>query len=167
MGTYKYIREAWKNKDKELWQSRLIKWRKESVTVRIDRPTRLDRARSLGYRAKEGFIVVRQRVKRGGHTRPKIRAGRHTKHFGQRKNLDMNYQRICEVRAQKKFLNCTVLNSYYIAEDGKHFWYEVILVDRANPNIVADKTINWICLKKGRAIRGLTSAGRRSRRTVK
>lgn len=165
MGTYKYVRELWKQPKKnlgEIWQSRLIKWRKSPVTVRVDRPTRIDRARSLGYKAKQGFIIVRQRVNRGGHTRPTIRSGRKPKKFGQRKNLDMNYQRICEVRAQKKFPNCTVLNSYYVGEDGKHYWYEVILVDRSHPNIIADKNINWICFKKGRANRGLTSAGKRS-----
>jgi len=42
-------------------------------------------------------------------------------------------------------------------------WYEVILVDRSHPQILADKRINWIIVKKGRVFRGLTSAGRKSR----
>ena len=50
-----------------------------------------------------------------------------------------------------------------MGEDGLHFWYEVILVDRANPSIVADPKINWIMQHKGRSERGLTSAGRRGR----
>ena len=72
MGVYKYIREAWKQPKEnlgELWQQRLILWRRQPTTVRIDRPTRLDRARSLGYRAKPGVIVLRQRVMRGAHKR--------------------------------------------------------------------------------------------------
>src|SRR3990167_3868695 len=68
MGMYQYIREAWK-KPKEnlgsLWQERLIKWRQEPATIRIERPTRLDRARSFGYKAKQGYVMVRQRVNRG------------------------------------------------------------------------------------------------------
>jgi len=41
----------------------------------------------------------------------------------------------------------------------------VILVDKMHPSIIADKRISWISEKKhtGRAFRGLTSAGRRSR----
>ena len=49
---YKYISEAWNNPDdsyvKELMQKRAPLWRKESVIERIDKPTRIDRARSLG-----------------------------------------------------------------------------------------------------------------------
>src|SRR3989344_6390633 len=95
MGMYQYIREAW-NKPKEglgqLWQQRLIKWRQEPATIRIERPTRLDSARSLGYKAKQGYVLVRQRVDRGGRQRPKIRKGRKSRHFGRRKDLNMSYQ---------------------------------------------------------------------------
>lgn len=166
MGAYKYIRELWKKPKKNLkdiWQKRIIGWKEQPVTIRIDKPTRLDRARSLGYKAKQGFFLVRQRVPRGGRQRPKIRAGRRSKHFGRRKDVDKNYQGVAEVRAQKKYKNCTVLNSYYVGQDGMHYWYEVILVDRAHPQIIADPRINWICNKRGRAARGLTSAGRKSR----
>jgi len=166
MSMYKYIRETWKKPKEnlgELWRKRLIEWKQQPVTIRVDRPTRLDRARSLGYKAKQGFVIVRQRVSRGGRQRPKIRAGRRSKHFGRRKDVDKNYQQIAEERAQKKYLNCTVLNSYYVGEDGKNRWYEVILVDRTHPQIIVDKRINWICDKRGRAARSLTSAGRKSR----
>ena len=80
-----------------------------------------------------------------------------------KKIVNKNYQWVAEERAQKKYVNCTVLNSYYVGEDGNRLWYEVILVDRAHPVIMADPNINWICNKRGRAARGLTSAGRRSR----
>ena len=166
MGMYKYIRDAWK-KPKEnlgqLWQQRLIKWRLEPTTIRLERPTRIDRARSLGYKAKQGFIVTRQRVNRGGRQRPQIRHPRRPKAMSRRKDLTMNYQQVAENRAVAKYPNCEVLNSYYVGEDGLHYWYEVILVDRANPSIVADQKINWIINHKGRAARGLTSAGIRSR----
>ena len=49
---YKYIRDAWKNPDetyvRELMWERAPKWRRQSAVQRIERPTRLDRARSLG-----------------------------------------------------------------------------------------------------------------------
>ncbi len=163
---YKYVRDLWKKPKENLGKiqkDRLIQWRKEPVTLRIDRPTRIDRARSLGYKAKKGFIVVRQKVLRGGRKRPTIRKGRRPKHYGQRKDLDKAYQQVAEERAQRKFINCTVLNSYWVGQDGNYFWYEIILVDRASPTIMADPTINWICNQKGRAARGLTSAGKHTR----
>ena len=166
MGMYQYIREAWKKPSEnlgELWQQRIIKWRQEPATIRVERPTRIDRARSLGYKAKPGFIVVRQRVNRGGRQNPQIRHPRRPKAMSRRKDLTMNYQQVAENRAAKKYPNCVALNSYYVGQDGLYYWYEVILVDRANPSIMADKNINWIISHKGRSERGLTSAGKRAR----
>ena len=168
MGMYQYIREAWKQPSddlKNILRQRLIEWRREDSTVRIERPTRLDRARSLGYRAKQGFVLIRQKVPRGGRQREKIRKGRRSKHFGRRKNVDKNYQQVAEERAVKKYPNCEVLNSYYVAEDGTHFWYEVILVDKAHPQVLADKNLNWIAMPQHtrRVFRGLTSSARKSR----
>lgn len=166
MGLYQYIRELWKQPRKNLgglWYSRLIEWRKEPATVRIKKPTRIDKARALGYKAKPGFIIVRQRVEKGGHRRAKPRAGRRSKRMSLRKTLGMNYQWIAEQRVERKYKNCAVLNSYYVGEDGQYYWYEVILVDREHPVIKSDSKINWICTKKGRAARGLTSAARKSR----
>ena len=168
MSLYQYVREAWKNPREnfpELWRERLIQWRQENSTVVIEHPTRIDRARSVGYKAKQGYIVVRQRVPRGGHTRPKIQGGRRPKRAGQGLTLNKNYQQVAEERAQKKFLNLVVLNSYWVAEDGEYRWYEVIFVDPHHPVIKADPVINWICGQKHhhRVFHGLTSAGRKSR----
>jgi len=169
MGTYKYVRELWKKPKKnlsKLWNERLIKWRQEPSTVRIERPTRIDRARSLGYKAKQGFIVVRQKVVRGGHMRPKaIMGGRRPKHARRRMVLEKSYKQIAEERVNKKYPNCEVLNSYWVCKDGTYYWYEVILVDKAHPAISKDKDISWITEKqhKGRVYRGLTSAARKSR----
>lgn len=166
MSVYKYIGEAWKKPKEglgELWRQRLIQWRREHVTVRVGHPTRLDRARALGYKAKPGFIIVRQRVLRGGRQRPNHRHPRRSKSFGRRKDLTISYQVVAEQRVANKYENCEVLNSYYVGEDGIYFWYEVILVDTHNPSILADPHINWIISKKGRPFRGLTSSGRRGR----
>ncbi|MEE9525375.1 MAG: 50S ribosomal protein L15e [Candidatus Woesearchaeota archaeon] len=168
MGMYKYVRKAWKQPKKnmpELWRERLLKWRREPSTIRIERPTRIDRARSLGYKAKEGFIIVRQKLPRGGRKRQYKAHGRRPKTSRRRLVLDKSYKQVAEERANKKYPNCQVLNSYEVAKDGKHYWFEVILVDTANPVIVKDKNINWIISNKhkGRAYRGLTSAGRKSR----
>jgi large subunit ribosomal protein L15e len=168
MGMYKYIKQLWK-KPKEnmpnLWRERLVKWRREPVTIRIEKPTRLDKARELGYKAIKGFVIVRQRVSRGGRMRPKIRKARRSKTRRHRKIVAKNYQRIAEERANKKYPNCEVLNSYWVAEDGRYKWYEIILVDKEHPEIKSRDNLKWISQPqhRGRVYRGLTSAGRKSR----
>ena len=66
---YKYISEAWANSSetyvKALNQERKIQWRKEENFLRIEKPTRLDRARALGYKAKQGYVLVRAKVRKG------------------------------------------------------------------------------------------------------
>ena len=169
-GTYKYIQEAWKTPDKsyvkDLTWSRLITWRREPVFTRIDKPTRLDRARTLGYRAKQGYVVVRTRVRRGSLHKHRFTGGRKPRARGLNKiTLDKPLQQVAEERVQRHYPNMIPLNSYWVADDGRHIYYEVILVDPSHPVIMADPKINWICKphQKGRANRGLTSIGKRSR----
>jgi large subunit ribosomal protein L15e len=165
---YSYIRDAWKAPKEsyvdELMWYRLQDWRRQLAVTRIERPTRLDRARSLGYKAKQGIIVARVRVRRGGRRKSRPRGGRRTKHMGV--NLitaGKSIQRIADERAAKKFPNLEVLNSYWVGQDGKAKWYEVILVDPHHPSIINDKNLNWTSNSVGRAFRGKTSAGRKGR----
>jgi large subunit ribosomal protein L15e len=58
--------------------------------------------------------------------------------------------------------NCEVLNSYVVGEDGGYKWFEVIVVDSDEPAVQADDDLREMAERKGRAFRGLTSAGRRS-----
>jgi large subunit ribosomal protein L15e len=146
-----------------MWE-RLQYWRKEPSIVRIERPTRLDRARELGYRAKKGIIVVRARIKRGGRKATRPSRGRKTKGFQvKRRTPKKSLQWIVEERVARKYPNMEVLNSYWVGEDGKHKWFEVILVDRSHPAIKSDKQLSWVSDEKGRVFRGLTSAGKKSR----
>jgi len=167
---YKYIAEAWTKPEEsfvdELMRQRLIEWRKQPTVTRIEKPTRLDRARKLGYKAKQGFIVVRVRVRRGGLRKRRPRAGRRPKRMGVKKYKPAKSLRlIAEERAARKFPNLEVLNSYWVGEDGRSKWFEVIMVDPSHPVIKTDKDVNWICQKqhKGRVFRGLTSAGKKVR----
>ena len=141
----------------------MIEWRTQDSIVRIEKPSDIGRARNLGYKAKKGFIIVRVRLKRGSHRKPRPRKGRMSRNMTTRVALDMNYQWIAESRAAKKYPSLEILNSYKVARDGKQYWFEVILVDTAKPEIKNDPTINWICNKKKRAFRGLTSAAKKAR----
>jgi len=60
-------------------------------------------------------------------------------------------------------VNLEVLNSYWVGEDGRYKWFEVILVDRSHPAILSDPQLSQIAKQRGRVYRGLTSAGRRAR----
>jgi large subunit ribosomal protein L15e len=168
---YKFIGEAWNVPDKsyvgDLMFERLIQWRREDNFTRIERPTRLDRARALGYKAKQGIIVVRTRVRKGGLQKRKMKPkGRRAKREGINKiTMGKSIKRIAEERTARHYTNLEVLNSYWVGEDGKHFWFEVILVDKHHPAIINDKQLGWMCLPqhKGRVYRGLTSAGHKGR----
>jgi large subunit ribosomal protein L15e len=165
MSLQKYLRNAFQNDTPELnqiWRERLIQWRREPTTFRIDYPTRLDRARALGYKGKLGIFLVRQRISKGGHQRPLPR-GRKSKNMRVYLALRKSAQLIAEQRANKHYPNCEVLNSYYVGEDGKNQWFEVIIIDRSHPAIIADKNLSWIQHQRGRAYRGLTVAGKRAR----
>ncbi|MEM4641204.1 MAG: 50S ribosomal protein L15e [Candidatus Pacearchaeota archaeon] len=163
---YAYVAETLRAKrETKEWSQLLARWRKSRAITRVAKPFNIARARILGYKAKKGFVVVRVRVRRGGHKRPRPRKGRKTKKLTIRKTLKMNYQWIAEQRAARKFPNLEVLNSYWLAKDGQYYWFEVILIDPNAPEIKADKNLSWICSNKhrGRVFRGLTSAAKKAR----
>ncbi|MFH0948977.1 MAG: 50S ribosomal protein L15e [Candidatus Aenigmatarchaeota archaeon] len=160
MGYHKYLKMAWNDGSSE----QMLKWRSEPVSLRIEKPTRLDKAKQLGYSAKQGFVVVRTRIKKGGRRRQTIRKGRKPGNVGLVKyTTSQSHQAIAEKRVARKFPNLEVLNSYFVGDDGKQKFYEVILVDPDHPVIKSDKKINWICSQRSRAFRGLTSSGKKSR----
>jgi large subunit ribosomal protein L15e len=158
---YKSIRVLWKTPDKmkELRRERLMKWRKELRFQKLEKPTRLDKARSLGYKAKKGFVIVRGRIERGGRRRHLYgRRGRKPSKAGLTKftpKKPLNI--ILEGRVQRKYPNLEVLGSYPVGEDGIYKWFEVIMVDPERPEIKKDKNINWITEKqhRRRVFRGL------------
>jgi large subunit ribosomal protein L15e len=167
---YKYIAKAWAKPEKsfvdELMRSRLIQWRRQPAITRIDKPTRLDKARKLGYKAKQGFVLTRVRVRRGGLRKQRPKAGRRPKRMGVKKFKPAKSLRlIAEERSAKKFPNLEVLNSYWVGEDGVSKWFEIVMVDPHHPAIKTDENVNWIGQKqhRGRAFRSLTSAGKKVR----
>jgi len=171
---YSHIKEAWKQpgegKLAELQWQRKQEWRKQGAIERVDRPTRLDAARDLGYKAKQGVVVARVSVRKGNARKQRFKAGRRSKRQGvNRIGRAKNLQRIAEERATRKFRNLRVLNSYWVGEDGSQKWFECILLDPNHPAIQNDDDLNWICdnSQKNRAMRGLTSAGKKGRGLTK
>lgn len=129
----------WKENSDEL-KSKAIAWRTEPTIHRIERPSRLDRAHRLGYKAKQGITVVRARVGRGGMRKQRPVSGRRPKHLGVvhiKQGISM--RKVAERRVNEKFPNLEVLGSYYLHKDGMYIWYEVILVDPSHPSISKDR----------------------------
>jgi large subunit ribosomal protein L15e len=162
MALYRYMQKAWKKPTKEMRQ-KVRAWRRQPVIKRIEHPTRLDRARSLGYKAKQGFVLARVRIRKGMRRRQSPMKGRKPRSLGVFYTPKMNKQAIAERRVARKFPNLEVLNSYMVGRDGNYNYYEIILVDKHHPSIAKDKDVSWIVNQRRRAFRGLTSAGKKSR----
>jgi large subunit ribosomal protein L15e len=129
----------WKENSEEL-KSKVIGWRQEPTISRIERPSRLDRARRLGYKAKQGIVVARIKVGRGGMRKQRPVSGRRPKHLGVvRIKQGISMRKVAERRVAEKFPNCEVLGSYYLHKDGMFYWFEVILADVSHPAIAKDR----------------------------
>jgi len=173
MGAYKYLEELWKKKSSETMRflSRIRTWnfRQLSTVVRARRPTRPDKARRLGYKAKQGYVIYRVRVKRGGRKRPVSKGicyGKPVTEGVSQLKFQRSLRSVAEERVGRKVTgNLRVLNSYWVTQDSTYKFFEVILVDPQHKAIRRDPRINWIVapVHKHRELRGLTSAGRKNR----
>jgi len=123
-------------------RERAIRWRKENAVTRIEKPSRIQRARRLGYKAKQGIIVVRMRVGTGGMRRKRPRSGRRPKHLGvTRIKADVSMKQVADRRVLERYPNMKLLGSYYLYKDGMHYWFEVILADPSHPRVSKDKEL--------------------------
>ncbi len=166
MSSYKHIRATlisqYKARPQE-YRERLMKWGSEGTAVRVNRPTNLARARKLGYKAKQGVLVVRVKVSKGKSKRRQPSGGRKPSKSGRYYTRSKSMQAIAEERATKKFTNTEVLNSYFVGDSGTHEYYEIIMLDRESPVIKADPLYSGVIARRNRAVMGLTASGRRHR----
>ncbi len=112
---YRQVGETWqkvfKDKSGDILQ-RAIELRRGPTMLRLERPSRIDKARMLGYKAKEGVVVVRIRVKAGGMRRPRPVSGRRPKHLGVlRMKSDEPVQKVAERRVREKHTNLKLLGA--------------------------------------------------------
>lgn len=79
-GAFKYLQELWRKKQSDtirfLLRVRCWEYRQLPVIHRASRPTRPDKARNLGYKAKQGFVIYRVRVRRGSRKKQLSKARR-------------------------------------------------------------------------------------------
>ncbi len=123
-------------------RNRAVQWRKQNAIIRIDKPSRIQRARRLGYKAKQGIIVIRMRVGTGGMRKQRPRGGRRPKHLGvTRIKADVSMKEVAENRVLERYPNMKLLGSYFLYKDGMHYWFEVILADPSHPRVSKDKEL--------------------------
>ena len=133
--------KLWKENSPEL-RDRVVSWRKQDAVTRIEKPSRILRARRLGYKAKQGIIVIRMRVGTGGMRKKRPTAGRRPKHLGvTRIKAAVNMKQVADRRVLERYPNMALLGSYFIYKDGMHYWFEVILADPSHPRIIKDKEL--------------------------
>ena len=133
--------KMWKENSVELRQKAVI-WRKQNAVTRIDKPSRITRARRLGYKAKQGITVVRMRVGTGGMRKQRPRGGRRPKHLGvTRIKAAVSMKQVAERRVLERHPNMKLLGSYFLYKDGMHYWFEIILADPSHPSIAKDKEL--------------------------
>jgi large subunit ribosomal protein L15e len=167
-----YVEELWKRKQSDvlrfLLRVRCWEYRQLPGIVRLTRPSRPDKARRMGFKAKQGYVVYRVRVRRGGRKKPVSKGIVYGKPVHQgvtQLKPTRNLRNVAEERVGRKCGGLRVLNSYWVNQDAVYKYFEVILVDPAHKAIRKDARINWICnpVHKHRELRGLTSAGKKFR----
>ena len=133
--------KMWKDNSTELREKAVI-WRKQNAVTRVDKPSRITRARRLGYKAKQGITVVRMRVGTGGMRKQRPRGGRRPKHLGvTRIKAAVSMKQVAERRVLERYPNMKLLGSYFLYKDGMHYWFEIILADPSHPSIAKDKEL--------------------------
>lgn len=143
-------------------------YRQLPVIHKVNRPSRIDKARKLGYKAKQGYVIYRIRIRRGGRKRPVSKGIVYGKPVNQGINQlkpTRSHRAIAEERVGRRCTNLRVLNSYWVGQDGTFKFYEVVLVDPNHKAVRRDARINWIASPKHkhRENRGLTAAGKKHR----
>ena len=172
MGAYKYINALNRKKQSDVhrYLNRLRCWELRHLPRihRVSKPTNPERARRLGFKAKQGYVIYSVRIRRGCRkvsTRKGI-VNRTPKCAGIHQiKRARSLQAIAEERVGRHCKALRVLNSYFIGQDAIFRFFEVILVDPFHHGIRNDPKINWICNGKQarRECRGLTSAGKKFR----
>ncbi|KHJ87794.1 ribosomal L15, partial [Oesophagostomum dentatum] len=115
-----------------------------------------------------GYVIYRVRVRRGNRKRPVTKGqtyGKPKTHGVNELKFARSKQAIAEDRAGRRLGSLRVLNSYWVGEDSTYKFYEVILIDPFHKAIRRNPDTQWITkpVQKHRELRGLTSAGKKSR----
>ena len=129
MGAYKYLEELYKKKQCDLlrflFRVRCWQLRHLNAVHRATRPTRPDKARRLGYKAKQGYIIYRVRVRRGGRKKPLPKGITYGKPKGEGIN-QIKFQRSIRSVAEVSYFFKVVLFYFSSYPDDEHKMISVL-----------------------------------------
>merc|ERR1740123_1116390 len=124
MGAYKYLEELWKKKQSDLMRFvlrvRAWEYRQLPTVHRCQRSSRADKARRLGYKRAQGYVIYRVRVRRGGRKRMVRKGcvyGKPRNHGIRKLKKEQTHKNIAEQRVGRVASNLRVLNSYWVSQD--------------------------------------------------
>ena len=120
------------SKRSDSYRRRLVVWKSEPTVSRATGPTNPSSARSVGYKAKKEFIIVRVRAPKGRRIRPQAKLGRKSGKNQKRVSPAYSKQWLCEQRALRKYLNLRVVGSYFVGMDGTNEYYEVVMCQKVS-----------------------------------
>merc|ERR1711930_32177 len=152
-----------------LLRIRCWQYRQLTRVHRCPRSTRPDKARRLGYKNKQGFVIYRIAMRRGGRKRPVAKGCPYgkpkTSGAVKQQKPERNLQSIAEERVGRRLKGLRVLNSYWVGQDSTYKYFEVMMIDPHHKVIRRDPDMQWLTkpTHKHRELRGLTSAGKKSR----
>ncbi len=109
------------------YKARLIKWHKGRPIVRVDGPTNIPRARTLGYKATKDIIVVRVRISKGKRVRRRADLGRKPGKNRKEVNPGAPLSYYAVVKAANRFSNLSPLGVYLAGETGTDKYFEIIM----------------------------------------
>lgn len=130
MGAYKYISESYRKTVAErspVYRARLVEWHKQPTLVRLDGPTNVPRARSLGFKATKDFVVVRVRISKGKRTRRRADLGRKPGKNRKEVNPGSKLSYYAIVKAERRFTNLVVVGAYLAGQTGTDKYFEIIM----------------------------------------
>ncbi len=130
MSLYSHVRKSFiasfKTRSQTL-RSRIAKWRKTPPVVRVDKPLNPLRARALGYKATQDFIMLRSRIAHGKRRRRRPDLGRKPGKNRKTEPPGQQLRVLAEKRAARRYPNLKLINSYLVGADGQYKFYEVIM----------------------------------------
>ena len=106
-----------------------------------------DEARRLGYKAKQGYVIYRIRVRHGGYKRPFPKGATFSKPVYRGVNQLKFAGSLPSVAEERTGCPCgalRVLNSYWVGEDSTYQFFEVILIDPFHKAIGRNPDRQWI-----------------------
>ncbi|KAI3705916.1 hypothetical protein L1987_76165 [Smallanthus sonchifolius] len=143
---YTYVSELWRKKQSDVMRFvqrvRCWEYRQFPSVVRVTHPTRPDKARRLGYKAKQGYVIYRVRVRRGGRKRPVPKGivyGKPTNQGVTQLKFQRSKRSVAEERAGRKLAGLKVLNSYWLNEDSTYKYFEKVQSDKSKSEILLEK----------------------------